>query len=318
MMKNSLFIILLTFLLSSCATFLNKKNKTIQIATTTPGYIVIKGDTIPCFNEKTLGIVERSNKTLTIKAFNDSVSKTVNIKARKSSAYWMNIANLGAGFFIDAKSQKRYTYPSHISINIEDDNDKYLTFDSRSKKGIFEFSLSLLPFNSIKSSVFPTIDPKLSSLYNGFTVGLNYYHSPKQFVNLSSGYVGDYIDKTFVQNIGNILRSLSIDLSNNHRIGRFEVGYGLSMSANAMCRQVANNTFERYTAYYLNYGLVLPLKYSISENIALGVTYHPLIYLNTIHAWDNTSVTKYYYEHLLSLNLTYKIIINKKHNIQII
>jgi hypothetical protein len=315
-MRNILAIVGFIFLLSSCATILNHDDKKIQISTSIPGYVVLKGDTLPCFNEKTIGIVDRKNETLTIEAFNDSSSKIVRVKPRKSSSYWMNFATLGAGFFVDAKTQKKYTYPSKITIDFAEENNTYKAYDARSRKGLYELSISLLPFNSVKSSSLSLIDSKLSSLYNGITVGVSYYHSASQFVNFSAGYIGDYIDKTFGQNTGATLRRLSIDLSNNHRIGKFEIGYGLSMSASAMCKEVAQNTFERYTPYYLNYGLTIPVKYSLADNFAVGITYHPLINPVKARAWDNTDITIYHYEPLLSFNFTYKIPLNKKHNIE--
>src|SRR5665647_1925327 len=108
-----LLILILAF--SSCATIFNAKTTYVTVITSKPSKMILEGRTLNYTGTKKTINVERKKAPLNITVFNDSVTKTVDIASINSSAYWLNLypnLHLWTGFLIDAKTNKRYSYPS--------------------------------------------------------------------------------------------------------------------------------------------------------------------------------------------------------------
>ncbi len=134
MKKNCLYVTFLALIsiLSSCATVLNSKQVNLKIITSEPSNLVFQKDTIKNLSTDKYITVNRDNKPLTLTVYNDSVAKTVVIKPRNSFAYWLNIYPnyvLWAGFYIDTKTKKRYTYPSATYIDFAVKDNSYLSYE---------------------------------------------------------------------------------------------------------------------------------------------------------------------------------------------
>lgn len=136
-------------LISSCATLLNGKKTQVIVKTNEPTKISVNGDTINNVLKVSHVVkVKRSDAPLRIDIFNTSASKSVELKAKTSFAYWLNIIpnlHFWTGFYIDTKTKSRYTYPNFIYIDLKKRDTTHLTnmpFDTTflSYKHLIKFS----------------------------------------------------------------------------------------------------------------------------------------------------------------------------------
>lgn len=121
----------LALTLCSCATMFNSKRTPVIIVTSRPTKMIIQQDTFQHPQKERYIEAERDKKPLKIVVFNDSSSRTIQVKARNSFAYWLNLYpnwHFWTGFYIDTKTKKRYTYPKTVYIDLDDTVHQYLRF----------------------------------------------------------------------------------------------------------------------------------------------------------------------------------------------
>jgi len=129
-MKTTILLILTSLIFSSCATLLNSRTDSINIVTNEPTNIKVANDTLNKTSDSHFLTVARSKDLLEISAFSDQKSKTVKIKSSNSFAYWLNLypSTVWTGFLIDKNNPKRYNYPSTVYIDLNDNENSYLTY----------------------------------------------------------------------------------------------------------------------------------------------------------------------------------------------
>lgn len=129
-MKTTILLILTSLIFSSCATLLNSRTDSINIVTNEPTKIKVANDTLTTISKDHLVIVERSKDSLEIQVFSEQKDKNVKIKSRSSFAYWLNLypSTAWTGFLIDKNNPKRYNYPGTVYIDLNDRENRYLTY----------------------------------------------------------------------------------------------------------------------------------------------------------------------------------------------
>ncbi len=316
-MKKSALLVIVILFFSSCATVLNYPIKTIYITTTTPAKVVVNKDTLNTFQSKIPIWVYRKSTDLKIRVFNDSVNKVVSVKHKNSFAYWLNAYPtplFWTGFLIDKNNPKRYTYPTHIYFDMSDTTNTYTTHDPRSKKGKIDLHVSLPDINNFLLRPDNENNYKYNTGFWGITLGLDYYYSAKQFINLSVSGVSDFflpvpaaID---MSGYYELMSSSYLSISNNYRIKNFLIGYGLSYSKNTWdlryyeWGQTEPPTREPVMKSNNAFGFVFPIYYMFGEHFFAGVVYRPSIF-------RLSTTNPFYYEHLLSIDFGWKIRIIK-------
>lgn len=126
---TTLVLMILTFLLSSCATILNSRKTTLHVYTNQSTALIIDNDTLKNTTTTRTITVDRKEDELKLVVFNDSLTRTLNIKPFNSFAYWANLSfYYGLGMLVDRKNPKRYGYPKMIYVNLEDNTNEYLPF----------------------------------------------------------------------------------------------------------------------------------------------------------------------------------------------
>lgn len=311
-MKQTLLILISIFLWSSCATILNQSTKRLTITTTTPANVIVNNDTLSSYHDRTTITVKRQPENFGITVFNDSISKNITIKSKNSFAYWLNAypSTFWTGFLIDKKKAKRYTYPSKIYVDMTDTINRYVNYDPRSKKGQLYLHLSIPHINSFLLKPNNENDYKFSTGFWGIAVGLDYYHKPRQFINLSASAVSSFfvpfpaaID---ISGEYELLSSRYFSLSNNYKIKRFSVGYGLSYSRNTWDLRYYDAfdppppTREPVKKSNNSFGFIFPAYLQIGKNFNIGIIYRP-----TFLRPESEQVIKY--EHLISIDFAWKI-----------
>ena len=313
-MKQTLFVLIVSILLSSCATIVNQPYKNVKVYTTEPSKIIYGQDTIKTINNKANLMVERKKELLSIATMTDSITKTIEIKPRNSFMYWCNITHtFGIGLLVDKNKPKRYSYPKRIYINSADTISNYYRYSQSKNKGELHLHLSLPHINSF--SLKPQNEArKINTGFWGFSIGFDYYHSNNQFVNLGTSGVMDFFlpvpGAVDLSGENELMSSWYISLSNNHKIQRFTIGYGLSYGRNTWTLSYSDwgdplpPTRDPVTRSHNAFGLIFPTYFRFGEYFYIGIVYRPTFYRPNI-------ADKFAYEHLISIDFAWKIRLKK-------
>lgn len=316
-MKKISLLIIVVLGFSSCATLLNSPTKTIYITTNTLAKVIVNKDTFRTFQHKMPVEVQRQSADLNINVSNDSINKTVTVKHRNSFAYWLNAYPtplLGAGFLIDMKNPKRYTYPTRIYFDMTDTTNTYQLYAPGRKKGSIDLHVSMPYINSFMLKPGYENNYKSNTGFWGVTLGLDYYYSSKQFINLSVSGVSDFFlpfpAAVDISGYYELMSSAYVSVSNNRRINKFLIGYGLSYVKNIWDLRYyywgerEPMTREPIVKSNNAIGFVFPAYYMPNEHFFVGVVYRPtLLRLSTENPFK--------YEHLISIDFGWKIRLKK-------
>ncbi len=180
---------------SSCATLLNTRTENLTIITSVPCKVVVNEDTLKNISTHNFATVERSKYPLFITAFNDNNVKSINIKARNSFAYWLNLypSIYWAGFIIDKNNPERYGYPHTIYIDTNSDQTNYLPYEPLDStmseyKNIIKFTpLKLIGF--VNPALEISYERKTGDYFSTQIMGS--YLLPESFIDQANGFNPD-------------------------------------------------------------------------------------------------------------------------------
>jgi len=299
-MRQTLYILTLSILTTSCATLLNQPYKNVTILTTEPSTIIHNQDTVNTIDNKAHLRVDRKNEPLSIIATTDDLAKSIELKPRNSFLYWINISNYGIGMLVDKNNPKRYAYPDKIWINSVDD---YSKFGRANNKGELYLHLSSpLSFNFFLMA--PENERVKANVgLPNLAIGLDYYHSKNQFIHLGISRV--YREGVNLVNY-EVMKADYICLLNNHKNGRFSIGYGLYYAKNTWEHHKGRWWFfipiieEKVKKSHNSFGFIFPTYYQLGEYFNMGFVYRPTFYRPNMP-------DKFAYEHLISVDFAWKI-----------
>ena len=292
---------------------MNEAHKSITIFTTEPSKIILNRDTINTIDNKVNLNVERKKDPIKITASTDSLTKEFDVEPMNSFMYWSNIFyNFGIGMLVDRNNPKRYSYPQRIYITSTDTISRYYRY-RQTNKGELHLHISLPHINSISLNP-ENEETKTNTGFWGLTVGLDYYHSKNQFFNVGISGVSDFfvpvpaaID---ISGEYELMSSRYASISNNHRLGRFSLGYGLSYARNTWDFRNYGNfdppppIKEPVKKSSNAFGLIFPTYFQQGKHFNMGVVYRPTFYRPKM-------TNKFKYEHLISIDFAWKIRIKK-------
>ncbi len=293
---------------------MNQSHKDITIYTTEPSKIILNRDTINTIDNKATLKVERKKEVLNVTASTDSLTKTIEVEPKNSFMYWSNIfGNYGIGMLVDRNNPKRYTYPQRIYINSTDTISRYYRYSQANKKGELHLHISLPHINSLNLTP-ENEGAKSNTGFWGLTIGLDYYHSKNQFLNIGISGVSDFFvpfpAAVDISGEYELMSSRYGSISNNHRLGRFSLGYGLSYAKNTWDFRYYDRfdppppTREPVKKSSNAFGLIFPTYFQLGEHFNIGVTYRPTFYRPRM-------TDKFKYEHLISIDFAWKIRLKK-------
>lgn len=282
----------------------------MTIYTTGPGKIILNQDTINTVDDKVNFRVERKKEILNVIAITDNLTKSIAVEPTYSFWYLSNILfNYGIGMFVDAKKPKIYTYPEKIFINSTDTVTRYFKYGKANNKGELNLHLSLPHINTFMLR--PEKEgTKTNTGFWGISIGLDYYHSKNQFIHTGiSGVLDFFVPVPAAVDIGGeheLMSSSYFSLSNNHKLKRFTLGYGLSYARNSWDLRYydrfgspppARNPVKKSSNAF---GFIFPAYFQTGKYFNIGVVYRPSFYRPGIT--DN-----FQYEHLISIDFGWKI-----------
>ena len=191
--------------------------------------------------------------------------------------------------------------------------------NKKEKKETIFLHLSMPTINSLSMTP-KNENTKVGIGILGLTIGLDSRHSNNQFIHtgisfLSGGFRTSKKSDLLLGTIREreLMNSIYVSFSNNHKIGRFSTGYGLSF---------ARNTWEyRETTYFwfgiiplpvekedikkthYAFGFIFPTYYQIVKFLRVGIVYRPTFYRPNM-------TNKFVYEHLISIDSAFKLRLN--------
>ncbi len=325
-MRQTLYILTISFLLTSCATVITRKSYKMNISTNAKNSTVEILDSI--YKLPTTVKVKRSKNNLDIKLITDTTTFSYTIKSSINPAFlygnllWMQVSP--AAYLIDFTNQKRFYYGKSVFLDVSDTvriirppiSKSFHNFFSKTyptNKGELYLHVSLPHINSFNLKP-ENEGSKINTGFWGISLGLDYCYTKNRFFNLSVSGVSDFFvpvpAAVDISGEYELMSSRYISFSNNHRINRFTVGYGLSYARNTWDFRYYDRfdppppTRESIKRSHNSFGLVFPTYFQISKNFHLGVIYRP-----TFFAPELTD--KFKYEHLISIDFTWKIRVKK-------
>jgi hypothetical protein len=307
MFKFRACFIVIVFLISSCATILNEPKTSVVIETNIPSRVIMaEQDTLKTEDNRVQLDVLRGKEPIKLMILADSSHKNLTIKSKNSFLYYYNIiGNYGIGMLIDRKTPKRYVYPKTVYVDMK--LKSYFTYKPFHEKGDFFFHFSLPYINRFNLWPQGETRRKRNTGYLGMAIGLDYYHKSNQFLNLRTDVSTDFVlpfpvPIDFFGELEQMFTS-SVSFSNNHKIGRFTVGYGINLGRQTwnLSYRGDRDSFPRSPACISNtaFGLNISAYRAVRKNFQLGIIYRPTFY--------KFSVAKpFKYEHLISVDFAWK------------
>lgn len=328
---QKVFAAILILSLTSCATIFSKKTYQLSIKSTTPAKVKVY-DSI--YNLPAKVTVKRSKEDLSIVLINDSLQKNYILKSAVRPGFvfgnlaFVHFAPLG--WAVDLTNQKRFHYSNSVRLDFNDTLTElnppigrvYVGFMRRFKrnfptnKGQINATFSAPWINGFNFK--PDGETRRNGGgFMGLSAGLEYYLSERKFISMNASTVVDFVTPVPapVDHFGAYEKfsAYTISLSQNHKLYRFTLGYGLSFSKNTW-ELVNNDDGSPYTEIDLderepvkktNYNLGLVGNgYFRFKHFAIGFNYKPSLY-------NLNPSSKFQYEHVFSVDLQFRVRLKK-------
>jgi len=300
-MKSLLYLFVIGCIFSSCSSNLSpiKSTQKIHIFSKENGSIVHNEDTIALnYYKKDLWIPQQYSKTIKVQKSKEPLHICFISNDSLEKEYVLISKSIKPNYE-DPIPTESYSYPNRFKLLSQDTIVTKTGSFVRPKKGSVYLNVSV-PFGNFYEFA-PDNHHKISKGgFLGISLGIDYYHSPKQFLNLSYNSIIDFLAPipapVDYENVDaeTFLWSNNFSLSNNHRLNRFTLGYGFSFATNHY------NLPNADPAKHYAIGNVFSTYYQFSKSFHLGVIYRPTYYRPQL-------LDKFQYEHAISIDLMWKI-----------
>ena len=326
-MTHRLILLLLSFVMSSCATVFLKRHYNLDISTNAPNATAQIGDSIyklPVNLE-----VKRSRNDLKFKLFSDNLTRNYVVKSSPNPVFaygnllWLRFSP--AAYLIDFTNQKRFYYGNSVFLDIHDSvgiirppvskfYHDYFLKSYQTNKGQINLLLSLPWINNFYLK--PCNESaKLSIGFYWISGGIEYFYKNDKYIGLTANAVMDNL-APFPAPIDyngayETMSSVYLNLTDNFKFKRFTFGYGLNYSI--------NNWELKHSGYHFDpsqptrdparkssqsIGFTVNEYYQLGRHFFIGLIYRP----SFIDIYPKTELK---YEHLISLDFSWKFRLKK-------
>lgn len=319
-------LILVSILTTSCATLVARKNYKLHVSSNRSGDKIEIDSTI--YNLPARLKVKRAKTPLKIKLISDSTIINYTVLASPNPAFvygnlfWMQLSP--AAYLIDMTNQRRFYYGKSVFLNSYDSSRvitpfllkgirSYFSREYPWRKGQINLLLSLPHINTFYMK--PAGEgEKVNTGFWGFSAGLQYVYKNNRYVSFSASAVTDFFvpipAAVDIEGESESMGSVYVSLTDNLKIKRFHIGYGISFSRNTWRYDYVsdNNTpppsREPIVKSDKSLGLVFNAFHQITQTFLIGVIYRPTLL-------KVSPVTRFSYEHLISFDLGWRIRLKK-------
>jgi len=314
-------LLLTALLVSSCASIFNSPYKRITIHTEKPAMIYyndgsVKTNNLVKTNNYLAAIhVKRKNDSLQFSVHNDSTFQKYSVKRKLSFAFWANIPfKFGIGMLVDFTNPKRFTYPTHIYLDSTEKKKGYYTYEKNIPKKAWELQMNI-PFVNLHHRIDAYDQNDIITGFFGLGLGVNYFYQNNKYLNFSAHSMllnNVPLPPPFIvfweKNSKEYFHQVT--LSNNHRIQKFNIGYGLSYSLSEMkytvslprtnetaivhlnaslpitrpaevekmSKKISPGRYETHWKKVQAIGLWFPLSYELTKGLSASFQYRPTFY----------------------------------------
>ena len=320
MFKKILWLLPSLFCLVSCATIFTKKEYNVKLYSNITNAKAKVKDSLYMLPANVT--VKRSKEVLPITLITNTDTLHILLKPRLNVQFiYGNIAFGYLGYLTDLTNKKRFTYGKEILLDdINRDNDslkarentKYFNRRFPTRKGQINIAASIPYANNFYTQ--PRNEPvKSNSGFFGFSVGAEYFYRDNRFLKFTAGSSTDF-KVPFPVPLDHFdpyetVMATNFTLTNNHKVGRFTLGYGLNYAFYTWRLINPDHTFPVYgpqsrTKNIHSYGLSFNAYHQFSTSFFLGVVYNPT-FVNSF------PVAQFKYQHAISLDLLFKFTLHK-------
>lgn len=242
-----LFILSVVFglLSSSCATLTLKSNYDIHFHSSVEDTKLQVSDRI--YDLPFYVNVKRSKEPLNVTLLTDTLQKNFILQSGNNLSFLYGNLFCLYGYFVDLFSEKRFHYGNNILLDpfsndsiirkatVSESFRYYLSKKYPTNKGQINLVFSLPWVNSFYLQ--PKFEkPKSNTGFWGMSLGTEYYHKDNRFIALTGGTVMDFFlpvpAAVDLSGEHELMSSLYVNLTNNHKSGRFTYGYGINYAKN--------------------------------------------------------------------------------------
>ncbi len=314
-MKKYYLLLLIGILFVSCSTLINQSTTTINIHSDEDVKVSVNNDTINWHTIPATIAVQRSKEDLVLTVRNDTTQKQLNIKSYLSTAFWLGNLFNGAGvigYAVDLTNSKRYSYPSAVFIDLDNNNTsysivKYATW-LNPVKNLLSFKISIPEGNWLYLNTGNGYGNRFGFL--GISAGIEYYLTNKYCLNIDFGGLTDFMlpVPAPVDYGGSYNSSFAvygdIQLGSDYKRMHYDVGFQFNKTS-----YYERETIElfpeyidtlKYSVKQVNFGVALSTYYRISKKFNIGINYYP----SFIAIQDKKA--QLHYSHLLFLELIFR------------
>jgi hypothetical protein len=306
---NTYFVLLISSVFfSSCATVFNGPAHTVHFATNIPASHITVDQRERRLHDGEVDIVAiRDKAPLVIGIENADTLHNIYIRSRNTFNYVYDaISTGGLTILLEGDKPQRYYYRRNIYAELKDSMIRVYRF-APVTKGTVHLNLSI-PYGNyfyIKT----TSGYHHSPGFMGLAAGAEYFYRDRSYLSVQAGAAADFFvpvpAPVKYAGIHEQSATVFVNIRNNHSIGSFDFGYGLSYSSFVWNRYV-DTSVVRTTETKISRGLGLSLtsQYRFSKRFWLGLLYQP-----TLLTMDHGA--RLDYQHLLSFELTWKLRIRR-------
>ncbi len=318
-----LFIVIIVFL-PSCATIALKNNYNIHFQSSAENAKLQVSNKI--YHLPADVNVIRSKEDLKVTLLADTLQKDFVLKSGKNLSFMYGnlflLLYAPVGYGVDLFSEKRFDYGYDIFLDpLSNDSvirkatgpeslRYFFSNEYPTNKGQVNLLFSLPWVNSFYQQ--PKFEkPRFNTGFWGTSLGAEYFHKENRFIALTGGAVMDFFlpFPAAVDLYGEheLMSSLYVNLTHNHKAKRFTYGYGITYSKNRWAYSYTeefdtpppSRGTEPIIRTNHSVGLTLTGYLQFGKRYFMGLVYRPTFI--QIHP-----DTKFHYEHLISLDLMWK------------
>jgi len=322
-MKKILLALLFCFLFTSCATILKKETYKLSVSSNDNNAKVKVYDSIYTLPNKIK--VTRSNLDLNLTLITDTLNLDYTIKSSPNPTFlYLNLVGMQMAplnYAVDFTNKKRFYYGKNVYLNSK---DSLLIIEPRASKFYTDFFAETYPKNKNDINLVFSIPyvngfyfrpqgygKKSNTGFFGISAGLEYFYKSNKFLSFNASASTDFLAPVPVpvhyDGAYDKMNSIYFTLTDNLKINRLSIGYGLNYSINNWIfidDSDIENEIEIKTKNK-SIGLTTNVYFQLGKKFFVGIIYRPTFY-------NLKPKGEFEYEHLISLNFTFKIPLRKK------
>ena len=286
-----------------------------------PATVIIDSDTIYFDNDQKSKLIElkRSSEEKSIILIRDTSIDSIPLRPTLGNERVNYVFKTDIGHIADQDSPEKWQYPKQVFLS-----ESHVNSSSGEMKGFDAYKPCKGSIYLRSNILFPVINwfnytneenESLSRLGFGFwNLGVDYYYKSNMFINLTVGEAYDLkLPATLSYGFGGRdsekIQILYVSLSNNHLIGKFELGYGISYGYDRWkfkedTEDPQSNSYNVSRLYFQSLGLVFPAHYQTNSGFYFGLIYRPMLV-------QFSEKIRFQYQHTLSIDLGWRIRLKK-------